>query len=131
MVYCPKCGNKVPDDMNFCNNCGASLRVGQTPPTTRPRVLYEYQRGEKREKQEKDEKREKDEKSEKQEGGPFSIIGPAIGGLFLIFLGVIFLYPTQLNTTYMWAAFFMAMGVAVIIVALYVFLKASKKNPLP
>jgi hypothetical protein len=131
MVYCPKCGNKVLDDVNFCNNCGASLRAGPPPPAVQPRVSYEYRRDEKREKQEKGEKREKDEKSEKHEGGPFSIIGPAIGGLFLIFLGVIFLYPNQLNRTYTWAAFFMAIGVAVIIVALYGFLRASKRNPLP
>ena len=25
--YCPKCGNKLPDDAQFCNECGYSVLV--------------------------------------------------------------------------------------------------------
>ena len=25
--YCPKCGNELPDDAQFCNECGYSVLV--------------------------------------------------------------------------------------------------------
>lgn len=32
-MFCPKCGNKVPDDMNFCTECGYSFKGKQKPQT--------------------------------------------------------------------------------------------------
>lgn len=28
--YCPKCGNELPDDAQFCNECGYSVLVDNT-----------------------------------------------------------------------------------------------------
>ena len=36
MQYCPKCGNKADDTINFCPNCGTQLKgsaPSQAPPT--------------------------------------------------------------------------------------------------
>ena len=30
--YCPKCGNELPDDAQFCNECGYSVLVDDNSP---------------------------------------------------------------------------------------------------
>lgn len=89
MPYCPKCGAEVSEEMAFCPKCGATLKVEGRPveaaPVPAPPRAEKAEKAEKREKREKEEKREKGEKYEKRE---FGVIGPLIGGLVLIFLGV-------------------------------------------
>jgi uncharacterized membrane protein YvbJ len=91
MSYCPKCGAKVTEEMTFCSQCGAALKVKTTMPPER----YRSEKGEKQEKQEKGEKNEKGEQPEKYEKQEFGIIGPLIGGLILILVGFMFFMVTS------------------------------------
>lgn len=128
MLYCPKCGAEVTEEMSFCPKCGAPLKAAQTP--TAPR-FREYRRGEKSEKGEKAEKHEKGEKGEKHELG---FLGPLIGGLILIFLGVAAFvgvsYPRYDLRTF-WAFFLLLIGVIVIVVAIYYAFVLRKRHPKP
>ena len=36
-MFCPNCGTNVPDDAEFCSNCGYGLKTGQAP---RPNAPY-------------------------------------------------------------------------------------------
>jgi hypothetical protein len=40
-MYCPQCGKEMPDDANFCLNCGRSLKSAMpVPPQAAPRWEY-------------------------------------------------------------------------------------------
>lgn len=126
MPYCRKCGAKVEEEMAFCSKCGASLKVEQPREIVEQRIRYE-----KEEKAEKREKAEKGEKAEKHEKGEFAFIGPLIGGLILIFLGLMFyLHLTGfLLREIAWAVFFIAIGIVIIAAAIYAATQASKRHP--
>jgi uncharacterized membrane protein YvbJ len=133
MSYCPKCGNNVDETMTFCPRCGASLKVEAAKAAPSPQYP---QRGEKSEKQEKGEKQEKNqshEKGEKHEKGEFGFIGWLIGGLVLIVIGffayasAINLIPPQMHS----ALVLLVIGVAIIIVAIYLSTMARKRHPPP
>jgi cation transport ATPase len=128
MVYCPKCGNLVEENMTFCPRCGAPLKVEAS--------VRGVQRGEKAEKQEKGEKQEKQksEKGEKHEKGEFGFIGWLIGGLVLIAIGAMAFLNVNyhfVNTALGWALFLLAIGVIIIIVAIYFAMAAKKRSPTP
>ncbi len=125
MPYCPKCGAEVSEEMAFCPKCGASLKVEAAAAPAPPR------RAEKEEKQEKQEKEEKGEKTEKHEKREFGVIGPLIGGLVLIFLGLVsylqisgVLLPQDVS-----ALFFVAIGIIIIFVSVYVMMVAKRRSP--
>ena len=94
MPYCSKCGAQVREEMAFCPKCGAALKVEPPPAETvsapAPYRAEKAEKHEKREKEEKGEKREKEEKTEKHEKREFGVIGPLIGGLILIVVGLMF-----------------------------------------
>jgi len=128
MVYCPKCGNQVEENMTFCPRCGAPLKA-EAP-------VRAVQRGEKAEKQEKGEKQEKQEpeKSEKHEKGEYGIIGWLIGGLILIAIGAMAFLNVNyhfVNTALGWALLLLVIGVIIIIVAIYFATTAKKRSPTP
>jgi uncharacterized membrane protein YvbJ len=122
MSYCPKCGSKVTEEMTFCPKCGASLNVAQAPAETRTKA---YRRNEKAEKSEKGEKTEKHEKR------GYGFLGPLIGGLVLIFLGLAFYLKIVLDvkTEVVWAFFFVIIGVVIIVAAAYGAMMAGKRHP--
>jgi len=128
MSNCPKCGAEVTEEMSFCPKCGAPLKAAQV--LTEPR-FREYRRGEKSEKGEKTEKREKSEKAEKHELG---FLGPLIGGLILIFLGIAAFigvsYP-HYDLRTLGASFLLLIGVIVIVVAIYGVFVMRKRHPRP
>ncbi len=131
MVQCPKCGNEVSEDMAFCPRCGAALKMQPPPPTeARPR---QYRRDEKSEKGEKREKREKEEKGEKHEKQGYGFIGPLIGGLILIFLGVTFWLEVNgtLAGAYVWSFFLLVVGIVIILAALYTGFVLTRRHPKP
>ncbi len=125
MSYCPKCGAKVTEDMTFCPKCGASLTVVPSPADMRSRA---HRRDEKAEKGEKGEKAEKTEKHEK---GEYGFMGPLIGGLILIFLGLGFYLTTALNVSSgtVGAIFFVIIGIIIIAAAVYGAMMAGKRHP--
>ena len=130
MPECPKCGYKVREDMIFCPNCGASLKTEQTSAPTRPEPPIRYTR-EKEEKYESREKREKGEKGEKREKGEFGFMGPLIGGLILIFIGLAFyLESTNVITApYLGAFFLVIIGIIIIFAAIYGSVMAHRRYP--
>jgi hypothetical protein len=133
MPECPKCGYRVREDMIFCPNCGASLKTEQTSTPTRPEPPIRYTR-EKEEKYENREKREKGEKSEKgetHEKGEFGFIGPLIGGLILIFLGLAFYLERTgvIAAPYLWAFFLVVIGAIIILAAIYGSIMAHRRYP--
>ena len=121
MPYCPKCGSEINEDMTFCPKCGAPLKAAS------PGTPTDW--GRERRRQEKDEKNEKQEKGEKYEKREHPFIGPLIGGLILIALGVIsYLQIIGYNLwQYTGPIFFIAIGVIIIISALA--RMARKRNP--
>jgi len=131
MAQCPKCGSEVSEEMSFCPKCGAPLRIQPPPPAgTRP---TRYRRDEKSEKGEKHEKEEKGEKGERGEKQGYGFLGPLIGGLILVFLGVSFWLELTgvLSAGYMWSFFLLLVGVVIIIAALYAAFVLTKRHPRP
>jgi zinc-ribbon domain len=132
MSYCPKCGNKVDETMTFCPRCGASLKMAAPTftPTSSPQPSY--QRGEKSEKGEKHEKNQ-GEKGEKHEKGGFAAIGWLIGGLFVIVIGILaYLNATNyISGPIQSAVTLLIIGVAIIVVAIYLSTTARRRNPAP
>jgi hypothetical protein len=128
LSYCPNCGAKLEEEVSFCPKCGAAVKMAQTTGETKPTA---YRRGEKSEKSEKGEKHEKGEKGEKHELG---FLGPLIGGLILIFLGVAaFVGMEYPHYDWRWvsAFFLLLIGVIVIIAAIYVAVVLGKRHPRP
>jgi len=113
--------------MSFCPKCGTTLKAAPAPaPETTTRTTY--RRDEKREKEEKGEKREKGEKHEKR---GYSFLGPLIGGLILIFIGLVsYVNITgMVDTRMLWAFFFVAIGIIIILGAVYGSVLASRRYP--
>jgi cation transport ATPase len=136
MSECKKCGYKVKEDMSFCPRCGAPLKAEDQPIEQRPtaRTRYRGEKAEKGEKREKEEKGEKHEKEEKHEKGEHAFIGPFIGGLVLIIIGLIsFLQVTGVISTFarevVWASVIIIIGVLVIFGAVYAMIITRRRNP--
>jgi len=131
MPYCPKCGTKVSEEMAFCSKCGAALKVEQPPAEAAPPAPYRAEKAEKHEKREKEEKGEKKEKTEKHEKREFGVLGPLIGGLILIFLGLMFYLQVTgfLGRGVATALFLIIVGIVIIIGVLYVAMMAARRHP--
>jgi cation transport ATPase len=130
MSECKKCGYKVKEDMSFCPRCGAPLKAEVQPAEQRVTVQTRY-RGEK---EEKAEKREKEEKGEKHEKGEHAFIGPLVGGLVLIIIGLVsFLEVTgvigRFTREVLWASFVVIVGVLLIFGALYALIITRRRYP--
>ncbi|MEM3010376.1 MAG: zinc ribbon domain-containing protein [Candidatus Bathyarchaeia archaeon] len=132
MSNCPKCGAKVKEDMSFCPKCGAPLKA-EKPPAEAAAPASSTRRGEKAEEkaEEKGEKHEKAEKAEKYEKREVSFIAPFIGGLILIFLGVMaYLQVTRIiGREVAGAIFLIVVGIIIIIAAFYAMTVAAKRHP--
>jgi uncharacterized membrane protein YvbJ len=128
MSYCPKCGNKVDETMAFCPKCGASLKIEATARSAPPPPIY--QRGEKAEKGEKHEKNEP-EKVEKHEKGEFGYIGWLIGGIIVIIIGISAYLEAigYLTAPVQGAVVLLIIGIAIIIVAIWLSTTARRHNP--
>lgn len=135
MPYCSKCGAQVREEMAFCSKCGAALKVEPPPAETvsapPPYRAEKAEKHEKREKEEKGEKREKEEKTEKHEKREFGVIGPLIGGLILIFVGLMFYLQVTgfLGRQVASALFLIIIGVIIIVGALYAATMATRRHP--
>jgi hypothetical protein len=130
MSYCPKCGNKVEENMTFCPRCGAPLKA-EAPV----QVAAAPRRGEKAEKGEKQEKHEKQEpeKGEKHEKGEYGFVGWLVGGLILVLIGFFALLRIggYLASGLEWALLLLVIGVIVIIAAVYFTSMGRRRYPHP
>ena len=128
MSYCPKCGAKVREEMAFCPRCGTPLKVEKPPTEAAPPARYRSEKAEKAEKREKEEKEEKTEKHEKRE---FGVIGPLIGGLILIFAGLMFYLAVTgyLRWQAIWPLFLVIIGIIIIVGTVYAAMTATRRNP--
>lgn len=124
MPNCLKCGAEVSEEMSFCPKCGAPLKVEQAPPPP-PEPA--------KRKEEKAEKREKGEKGEKYEKRELAFIGPLVGGIILVMLGVLsYLEVTgAVKPGVTRAILLIFVGVIISIGALYVAYTAPKRHPKP
>ena len=137
MPYCPKCGNKVDEEMVFCPRCGASLRPetgyqaapGPSTPQAPPMRQEKAEKGEKSEKQEK----QQPEKGEKHESSQLGFVGFLVGGVILIMLGVV----AYADNMQLWSPsvsrpiVLLAIGAIIIIVGVYVAMVARRRHPQP
>jgi uncharacterized membrane protein YvbJ len=136
MSYCPKCGTEVSEEMTFCPKCGAALKVEQLPAEAPPapyraEKAEKHEKREKREKGEKAERPEKREKAEKHEKREFSYVGSLIGGLILIFIGLMFYLALTTSVSWAAAGAFMVViiGILIIVGAVYAAMMATRRHP--
>jgi hypothetical protein len=108
--------------MTFCPKCGASLRTVQPQAEARTTTYRRNEKGEKGEKREKHEKRQ------------YSFVGPLIGGLILIFIGL----TSYLKITgyveesgLVWAFFFVVIGLLIVVGGIYAAMIAGRRHPRP
>jgi cation transport ATPase len=133
MPYCPKCGNDITDEMTFCPKCGATLKIAQgSAYVSTARMRRRDEKAEKDEKSEKSEKNEKHEHNEKHEKRGYSFLGPLIGGLILLFIGLTaFLEITNAAGKLMVAFFFVFVGVLILVGVIYGAVMAGRRHPRP
>ena len=132
MPYCQKCGFKVSENMTFCPQCGAALKVTATRPAERYRS-EKAEKEEKHEKQEKEEKMEKGEHPEKFEKQEYSVLGALFGGFILIAVGIMF-YLTVVGTialSSIFPFFLIIIGAIIILGVLVGAVRAREKHPKP
>jgi len=115
--------------MSFCPNCGASLKEAP-PPVVAPAPAPPVRR-EKQEKGEKGEKQEKTEKGEKHEKRGAGLLGPIVGGIVLIMLGVMAFLSLQpgINQQLLGAYFLVILGMVIIVAGIYGAMIAARRHP--
>jgi len=101
------------------------------PAPPAPPAPYRAEKAEKREKREKEEKTEKKEKAEKHEKREYGYMGPLIGGLILIALGMMFFLAVMgsINWGASWAIFLIVIGIIIILGAVYAASTAARRHP--
>ncbi len=135
MSYCPKCGNEVNENMVFCIGCGASLKTSSSDQTSQssPTPAQPINRSDERlDKNEKEEKQQHPETGEKHRKGEAGFIVYLIGGLILITFGIFsVLEISGYFNSADWAIMLLIIGVIIIVGAIYVFVFARKRAPIP
>jgi hypothetical protein len=129
MSYCSKCGNKVDETMAFCPRCGASLKTDSTTAAGPAPSPPTYRRDEK---SEKGEKREKNE-PEKGEKGEHGFVGYLIAGIIVIAIGLL-AYANAVGYIagpIQGAVILLVIGIAIIIVAIWLSTTARRRYPTP
>ncbi|MDY9923010.1 zinc ribbon domain-containing protein [Methanobacterium sp.] len=106
MVYCHNCGTKNEDDAEFCSKCGEPLRDVRDDYEGRRRHHH------------------RDDRYYRQRNECFglphgNIIGPLIGGIILILIGLASFTGFQNIWTYIWPAIIIIIGLLIIVGAIY------------
>jgi cation transport ATPase len=130
MTECKKCGYKTSEEMSFCPKCGAPLKAATVSAEQRPAAPTRYRS----EKAEKHEKKEKEEKTEKHEKSQYAFIGPLVGGIVLIIIGLMsYLQITGILTRetreILGALFLIVIGIVIIFGGLYATMMARRRYP--
>jgi hypothetical protein len=111
--YCPKCGSEIDESMVFCPKCGASLKV--EPRLAQP-TDWRNQRRQWREQRRQWRHENQGDWAEKHEKQEQSFLGPLIGGVALILLGLlVYLGVTNvLNWQSLQAVFLVLLGLLIL-----------------
>ena len=132
MPYCHNCGSEVSEENSFCPKCGAALNadVSRSPM---PSERYRSEKQEKHEKNEKEEKMEKGEQQEKYEKREYGILGPLVGGIILIVVGLMMYLSVSgiFVIRSIFPFFLIIIGVIVIVSVVIGVTKAKRRNPRP
>jgi uncharacterized membrane protein YvbJ len=135
--YCPKCGADVDERMAFCPKCGASLEA-QEPVDWRERRREIRREWRERRREVRQQRREIEghekaewEKTEKYEKREYVFMGPLVGGLILVFLGIVFylLVVGAVGAENLWASFFLFVGLLIIAATVYGLVVARRRHP--
>jgi hypothetical protein len=135
--YCPKCGANVDEKMTFCPKCGASLET-ERPMDWRERRRqmrreWRERRRELRQQRREAEEHEKTEweNTEKREKHENVFIGPFVGGLIIMFLGIILylLVVGSAGPEILGASFFLLVGLMIIAATIYGIIVARRRHP--
>jgi hypothetical protein len=143
---CPKCDKEVSEEMAFCPKCGTALKGEQ--PSDVGKSAQEFggrmaQKGREfgkrmtarasRRAERMARREEKYESYEKSEIREFAFVGPLIGGLILVFLGLmLYLQVTgSLNVQIVAALFFVVIGIIIILAAIYATTMLRRRYPNP
>jgi len=132
--------------MNFCPACGSALKIA--PTTTAPLVAeapspaapsppqppYHAEKAEKREKEEKEEREEKHEKAEgeqRYEKRESNFMGPIVGGIVLILIGLLLYWAVtaSLRVEVVGAALIVIIGIVILVGATYAVIMAARRHP--
>jgi uncharacterized membrane protein YvbJ len=132
MPYCHKCGSEVKENDTFCPRCGTNLKATTAQPSPPPAPIRN-EKQEKNEKNEKDEKYEKMEKSEQPEKQQFGVIGPLVGGIIMIFAGIMFYLAVTgaVNFSSVFPFVLIIIGAIVILGVVVGAFTARQRNPTP
>lgn len=134
---CPKCEADVDEKMTFCPKCGAPLQV-QQPVDWRERRREMRREWRERRKQLRQQRWETEkgegaewEKTEKHEKHEHVFTGPLIGGLILIFFGLMFYFVlvSGAGAEIIWASFFIVVGLIIIAAVIYGVIVAGRRHP--
>jgi hypothetical protein len=126
MPYCPKCGEEVKETMDFCPKCGFSIK-GTQYENIGDRVEAEVKRAKEEWKEER--WRMRAERWQRYGEPRFSFLGPLIGGLILICLGLAFYFQIVegLGLRFFLSSFIIIIGIIVIALGMYMYTVFTKK----
>jgi uncharacterized membrane protein YvbJ len=113
MVYCHNCGTKNEDDAEFCSKCGEPLKDVRD---------YDDERYHRRHHRDDRYYRQRQECFGLPHG---NIIGPLIGGIILILIGVSAFTGFEI-WQYFWQVIVIILGVLIIVGAIYGAMKRKK-----
>ena len=134
MPNCPKCGADVDEKMVFCPKCGAPLQTQQPVDwRERRREIRNEWRERRRQLRQQRWESEKGEGAgwERPEKHEYFLIGPLVGGLILIFFGII-LYLVLVGgvgAEGLLASFLVAIGLIIVVGVIYGVLVAGRRHP--
>lgn len=135
MPYCEKCGTETTTEMAFCPKCGAPIKIEQ-PSDWRTQLResrreWRERRRELRSQRRGYEKNEKEEGWEKTEKHEYIFLGPLIGGLVIVFLGVLLylLVAGRFGIEILVALFFVFVGAIILAGAAYGVIIAGRRHP--
>lgn len=108
MVYCHNCGTENPDDAEYCSKCGEPLK------DVRDYDDDGYRRR----------RRHRDDRYYRQRNECFgvpngNVIGPVIGGIVLILIGIASFSGYHSVWSIIWPAIFIIVGLLVVIGGFY------------
>lgn len=133
MPQCPKCGSEITDEMTFCPKCGASLKTAQSQEWREQLRESRKEWRERRREMRDTHRTEKEEEWEKTEKHGIIFVGPLLGGVIVLVIGLFlyFVVTTGFNLALLGALFFVFIGIVIIVGATYGAIIFGRRHPRP